>query len=89
VARQNPPMTHTSCGSRRLAEGGVASVDVSNCGMISVHLGAFTLRLTRDALAQLSHTLNVAVQRDRQGRGAENEAPGSAGSFMRPARGNA
>ena len=64
----------------------MASVDVSDCGMISIHVGAFTLRLTREALCQLNQTLTQAALQftDR-----EPPTPDLPVAFMRPERGDA
>jgi hypothetical protein len=39
-----------ACPTLRLAHGQLATVDMCNCGMLRLHLGAITLRLTPDAL---------------------------------------
>ncbi len=59
-SHQHPPES-TDCPRTRLAEGKVAAVDTCQCGMLQVHLGAFTLRMAPCALAELARTLNHAV----------------------------
>lgn len=57
---QHPPES-TECPRTRLAQGALAAVDACRCGMLQVHLGALTLRMAACALAELAHTLNLAV----------------------------
>jgi hypothetical protein len=49
------------CAKTRLAESAIAAVDVSECGVMYVHLAALTLRLSPDALSALLSTLGEAV----------------------------
>lgn len=49
------------CRQTRLAESGVAAVDVCDCGVMQVHVGAVTLRLAPCALTELLSTLEQAV----------------------------
>ena len=49
------------CKKTRLAESAVASVDVSDCGVIYLHMGAVTLRLAPNVLSDLLSTLGEAV----------------------------
>jgi hypothetical protein len=62
----NAPHSHAAaplreCQKTRLAEGSVASVDLSDCGVIYVHLAAITIRLSPQALSELVSTLGEAV----------------------------
>ena len=47
-SRPNP----APCARTRLAESEVAAVDLCDCGMMQLHLGPFSLRLTPDALSK-------------------------------------
>lgn len=49
------------CQRTRLAEGSVASVDLCDCGVLHVNLGAISVRLCPRALADLISTLSHAV----------------------------
>jgi hypothetical protein len=49
------------CRQTRLAESSVAAVDVCDCGVMQVHVGAVTLRLAPCALDELLSTLERAV----------------------------
>ncbi len=49
------------CGQTRLAESSVAAVDVCDCGVMQLHVGAVTLRLAPSALGELLSTLEQAV----------------------------
>ena len=80
-----PP--HTTCQRKRLAEGPVAAVDECECGMLQLHVGAFTLRLTPRALSDLVGTLGLAVAERAAHAAAGDSAPGLA--FTRPKRGEA
>ena len=64
----------SDCQRRRLAEGGIAAVDVCSCGMLQVHLGALSIRMDEGALSELVTTLRRALWEhalDRsEGRGA-------------------
>ncbi len=51
----------SDCNRRRLAEGGIASVDVCSCGMLQVHLGALSIRMDEGALSELVTTLRRAL----------------------------
>jgi hypothetical protein len=55
------------CGRRRLSESSIAAVDECECGMVQLHLGALTLRLTPPALAELWDTLGRAMQSVKEG----------------------
>lgn len=45
----------------RLAESSIAAVDVCECGMMQLHIGAMTLRLSPCAASELLRTLGQAV----------------------------
>jgi hypothetical protein len=62
LGRPNLP-ERTDCTRRRLAEGGLASVDVCSCGTLQVHIGALSLRLDEGALSELVATLGHALER--------------------------
>lgn len=49
------------CPKKRLAESEVAAVDLCQCGMFQLHLGAVTVRFTRQAFHELQQTLMQAV----------------------------
>lgn len=51
----------SDCQRRRLAEGGIAAVDVCSCGMLQVHLGALSIRMDEGALSELVTTLRRAL----------------------------
>ena len=53
--------TRHECKKTRLAESAVASVDLSDCGVIYLHVGALTLRLAPNVLSELLSTLGEAV----------------------------
>ncbi|MCG8554672.1 MAG: hypothetical protein MJD61_05190 [Proteobacteria bacterium] len=81
----HPPMRH-GCRQTRLAQGAVAAVDMCECGMIQLHVGAITLRLEPRALSELLATLGQAVaEHDRT---SASEQP-AAVPFRRRHRGEA
>lgn len=49
------------CRQKRLAESSVAAVDVCDCGVMQLHVGAVTLRIAPCALDELRNTLERAV----------------------------
>jgi hypothetical protein len=51
------------CTKRRLAEGRVAVVDGCDCGVLQLHVGAVTLRLSACAVTSLVETLQHALHR--------------------------
>jgi len=51
----------TPCPVTRLAKGEVTSVDVCECGTMQVNLGAFTLRVSPETVAEIATTLNAAL----------------------------
>lgn len=56
---EHPPRQR--CRQTRLAESSVAAVDVCECGVMQLHLGAVTLRLAPSALTELHSTLEQAL----------------------------
>ena len=62
---QIPPSLHPAvmadCRPTRLAESSVAAIDQCSCGMLQLHLGAFTVRLAPCAALELLATLNAAL----------------------------
>jgi len=49
------------CRQTRLAESSVAAVDVCDCGVMQLHVGAVTLRIAPCALSELLSTIEQAV----------------------------
>jgi hypothetical protein len=84
---QHPPQQN-ECPKTRLAEGGLAAVDVCHCGMMQLHIGALTLRITPGALSELLSTLGQAVAAHSARRFSE-EGPLSALTLLRQERGEA
>jgi hypothetical protein len=85
----NRPLSHPAvgpCHRTRLAESGVAAVDVCSCGMLQLHLGPMTLRMTPEALSELLGTLGEAVAQ-AAGRRVRGEASLELRSFR--TKGNA
>jgi hypothetical protein len=63
---QIPPSLHPAvadCRHTRLAESSVAAIDQCSCGMLQLHLGAFTVRLAPCAALELLATLNAAMSK--------------------------
>ncbi len=58
--RRHPSVRH-QCERSRLAKSSVAAVDICDCGMMQLHVGALTLRLAPCALSELLATLGEAV----------------------------
>ena len=57
-----PPRPNaTACTRTRLAETDVAAVDACDCGLLHLHLGPFSLRLTPTSLQTLLATLAQAT----------------------------
>lgn len=50
-----------ACQPTRLAESSVAAVDHCSCGVIQLHIGAFTLRFAPSAALELLGTLGDAL----------------------------
>lgn len=59
--RHRTPTEPADCKRRRLAEGGVAAVDVCSCGTLQVHLGALSIRMDEGALSEMVTTLRRAL----------------------------
>ncbi len=59
--RKSPHPDQSTCTRRRLAAGEIATVDVCECGMMQLHLGAVTVRMTPEVLADLAQTLRSAL----------------------------
>jgi hypothetical protein len=55
------PSERRECTRIRLAESGVAAVDLCSCGTLQVHIGALTLRLDELALSELTATFGRAL----------------------------
>lgn len=76
----NKKFDHGTDGSQiRLAEGSIAAVDACECGMLQLHIGAMTLRLSPCAASELLRTLSHAVaaySEQHQGEHPSCEAPG-------------
>ena len=56
-----PRQSNAPCARTRLAETEVAAVDLCECGMMHLHLGPFSLRLTPGALQGVLETLAEAM----------------------------
>ncbi len=76
--KSDPPHVHPpetdACPRVRLAQGPMAAVDACQCGMLQLHLGALTVRMTPPALAELESTLRLALREHRERFGAEEDA---------------
>jgi hypothetical protein len=59
-ARRHPPDS-SDCQRMRVAQNSVGAVDVCDCGMWQLHLGAVTLRLAPCGLSELIALLGSAV----------------------------
>jgi len=64
-AHDHPP-DNDACPRVRLAQGALAAVDACRCGMLQVHLGALTVRMTPPALEELQRTLEIALREHRE-----------------------
>lgn len=51
----------SGCDQQRLAETPLGAVDACDCGMMQLHVGALTLRLTPEAVSELSALLSRAL----------------------------
>lgn len=49
------------CRKTRIAESSMASVDLCSCGSVSLNIGPATIRLTTNALGELSTILRAAL----------------------------
>lgn len=56
------PIDSAQCRRYRLSEGGLATVDLCDCGMVTLNVGAVTLRLSQTALLDLCNCLQRAVE---------------------------
>lgn len=81
--RAHHPPERRSCRHVRLAESAIAAVDVCECGMMQVHIGAVTLRLTSDAVSELLGTLGHAVAVQAARSASSDESSAQAASVMR------
>jgi hypothetical protein len=78
------------CARTRIAESAIAAVDECECGMLQLHLGALTLRLTPPALAELWETLGCAMRKGKESPAHEvSEALEERGPFLGGRRGEA
>lgn len=55
------PSESRDCPRTRLAETDIGSVDVCDCGMWQLHIGAITLRFAPQAVSELLSLLGQAV----------------------------
>jgi hypothetical protein len=69
----NHPPEGDSCPRVRLAKSAIAAVDACQCGMLQLHLGAITIRMTPPALAELEATLRAALREHSERFGEEEE----------------
>jgi len=60
-AKSPPPPSSNTCQRTRVANNAVASVDLCDCGMFHLHVGAMSLRLEPAALAAVLETLRAAL----------------------------
>lgn len=76
-------MSHSpACRRQPLANGPVAHLEFcAHCQVLSLHLGAVTLRLDPGAVESLHETLGEALQSLRDGRASEPFAVGGRSSF--------
>lgn len=81
VFEAHPPVRQT-CKHIRLAESTIAAVDVCACGMMRLHMGAFTLRMAPCAVAELHAILGCALARHAAGEGIEAEAEEGVGQVI-------
>ena len=56
------PAVIEQCTRRRLAENAIVAVDLCSCGVMQLHLGALTLRMSPGAVSELVGTLGQAVE---------------------------
>jgi len=76
------------CRRTRLAESSVATVDVCDCGVMHLHLGAVSLRIAPCALDELLSTLEQAV-RERAALEERTQSLDPVPGPRRPGRGQA
>jgi hypothetical protein len=60
-APRRPVAENPNCTRTRLAEGALSAVDICECGMMQLHVGAFTVRLEPAAVSDVLATLGEAV----------------------------
>lgn len=51
-----------TCRRKRIAKSESVAVDLCSCGMMQLHIGALTLRLSPDSLAELRDTVTEATR---------------------------
>lgn len=73
-ARRHRPDS-LDCPRSRVAQNGVGAVDVCDCGMWQLHLGAVTLRFAPCGLSELLALLGSAVAERAARRLSAQEAP--------------
>lgn len=59
--RPRHPPAASDCQQQRLAETPLGAVDACDCGMMQLHVGALTLRLTPEAVSELGTLLSEAL----------------------------
>lgn len=67
------PSASRDCPKTRLAESGIGAVDICDCGMWQLHIGALTVRLAPAAASELLGLLGQAVAEDSARRLGEVE----------------
>ncbi len=84
--RRRSVIENPTCERTRLAEGNVSAVDICECGMMQLHVGAFTLRLEPAVVSDVLATLGEAIaEYSARELGGESHT----GSFHDPRRGRA
>jgi len=58
---RDPSHPSSDAAPARLAHGEFAAVDLCDCGVVLVHIGAVTLRMDASAMSSLVSTLGQAV----------------------------
>ncbi|GEM_PF-3582439 len=80
--------SRNTCHRTRLATIAVASVERCDCKMMHVHIGALTIRMTPDAVAEIAKMLSLAIARYAAPNHTHN-AHGDNSPFLRLSRGEA
>lgn len=80
--RPHPPAGSSQCTQRRLAETPLGAIDSCACGMMQLHVGALTLRLTPEAVAELSALLEESLVAHSK---AETSSSLATSEVLRPA----
>ncbi len=62
------------CQRIRVAQNGVAAVDLCNCGVFHVHVGALTLRMEPPAVQELLAALRAALAHGSSEASLEDDA---------------